>query len=97
MQQNNLEGRDATCSEQKRLKSGTSEAGLTVPPASPALEEILAEARRNADIEDQLREQPIFTTGEVLLIRGGFFKVKAVTEKRLYLDFEGEAGQILKQ
>ena len=89
-------GGDATCSEQKRLKSGTSESAPNVQSAG-ALEEILAEAKRNAQIEEQIREQPIFTTGEVLLIRGGFFRVHALTQKRLYLTFLGEAGQILKQ
>jgi len=99
--QNDLGG-DATCSEPKRLKSGTSDTAPNVPPAGAvipcgSIAEVLAEARRNAAIEEQLREQPIFTTGEVLLIRGGFFRVKALSEGRMWLTFEGEAGQMLKQ
>ena len=91
-----MKGGDATWSAEVQSKTALSDTAPNVQPAG-AVEEILVEARRNALIEEQIREQPIFTTGEVLLIRGGFFKVKAVTEKRLYLDFQGEAGQLMKQ
>lgn len=69
----------------------------TSPREPSLLDEIIEETKRHAAIEEQLREKPIFTTGEVLLIRGGFFKVHSLTGERMTLDFQGEAGQVLKE
>ena len=101
-----LEGRDATCSEPKRLKSGTSEAGVTVQsptPAPPVIgsglfreaeiasgaafdEQIKAEAEKDYQVAQALAERPIFTTGEIIFVKGAWFKVHAITDKRLYLN-----------
>jgi hypothetical protein len=59
--------------------------------------EILAEEARQRDIDQQLEEVCAFTAGEILLIRGGFFKVHAHAGKRLYLDFQGFAKDVLKR
>ena len=61
------------------------------------LDDVLESGRKQAEMEEQLRETCVFTAGELLLIRGGFFRVKATTEKRLYLDFVAYATDVIKK
>lgn len=77
-------------------KKDPDEPGSPLAKSPSLLDEFLAEETREKRIAAELEERPVFTTGEVLLIRGGFFKVAHLTEKRMYLDFQGEAGEILK-
>ena len=41
---------------------------------------------KDAVIPERKNQGPIFEIGEVLEIRGGKFRVHAITEKRIYLD-----------
>jgi hypothetical protein len=41
---------------------------------------------KDATISNRENQGPIFSAGEVLEIRGGNFRVHAITDKRLYLD-----------
>lgn len=65
--------------------------GLTeAPPAAPwekigELNEKLQKAK-DAVIRERENQGPIFSVGEVLEIRGGKFRVHAITDKRIYLD-----------
>ena len=68
------------------------------PPDTPSpLDEVLLESNREKEIEEALEEACVFTQGEILLIRGGFFKVRAHSGSRLYLDFVGFAKDVLKR
>lgn len=44
------------------------------------------QAARDAAIPQRERHGPVFTMGEILEIRGGNFRVHAITDKRIYLD-----------
>lgn len=44
------------------------------------------QAARDAAIPQRERQGPVFTVGEVLEIRGGKFRVHAISDKRIYLD-----------
>ena len=62
----------------------------SLPPAPPwerlgELNEKLQIAK-DAVIPEREAQGPIFSVGEVLEIRGGKFRVHAITEKRIYLD-----------
>jgi len=41
---------------------------------------------KDAAIPDRTRQGPVFSVGEELMIKGGRFKVHAISGKRLYLD-----------
>jgi hypothetical protein len=44
------------------------------------------QAMKDAAIPQREQQGPIFAVGEVLEIRGGKFRVHAITDKRIYLD-----------
>ncbi len=44
------------------------------------------QAIKDAAIPQRENQGPIFSVGEVLEIRGGRFRVHAITDKRIYLD-----------
>ena len=44
------------------------------------------QAMKDAAIPQRENQGPIFAIGEVLEIRGGKFRVHAITDKRIYLD-----------
>ena len=44
------------------------------------------QAAKDATIPERKNQGPIFSVGEELEIRGGRFRVHAITEKRIYLD-----------
>jgi len=50
-----------------------------------ALQDELQKAKDKA-VPNREHQGPVFTIGEVLEIRGGKFRVHAITEKRIYLD-----------
>lgn len=41
---------------------------------------------KDAVIPQRENQGPVFSTGEILEIKGGRFRVHAITDKRLYLD-----------
>jgi hypothetical protein len=44
------------------------------------------QAMKDAVIPERENQGPIFSVGEVIEIRGGRFRVHAITDKRIYLD-----------
>jgi hypothetical protein len=61
------------------------------------LDELLSEHRRENEIREQMAEESSFTVGEILLIRGCFFRITALTEGRMYLTNVGKASELLKR
>ncbi len=87
-----------TCvSDATRLHIIGKEKGCVLHDPQLLLRQQLNEEARQREIDEQLAEECVFTVGDILLIRGGFFKVNAQSGKRLYLDFQGLAKDILKR
>lgn len=61
------------------------------------LDELLSEHQRENEIREQMAEESSFTVGEILLIRGVFFRITALTEGRMYLTHVGKASELLKR
>jgi hypothetical protein len=61
------------------------------------LDELLSEHQRENEIREQMAEESSFTVGEILLIRGCFFRITALTEGRMYLQHQGKASELLKR
>ncbi len=61
------------------------------------LDKLLAEHKREKEIREQMQEESSFTVGEILLIRGCFFRITALTEGRMYLTHVGKASEVLKR
>ena len=54
------------------------------------LDELLEEEARHNQITQDLGKDCRLFPGEIVVIRGGVFRVHAVTQQRVYLDFVGQ-------
>lgn len=79
-------GPDQRTSGDRQTSSGAAEQNRVMAAAPSPLDELLEERLRHAELERQLAEKPIFEIGEVVLLKGTFWRVKAITSGRLYLD-----------
>lgn len=72
---------DLTTGEMKPLE------GLKEIPKMDLMEKLKTlQASKDAAVPRRENQGPVFEVGEILEIRGGKFRVHAITEKRIYLD-----------